>query len=72
MRNCGLKRVLVETSTTPWVHSLSKFIGSLLFYKLYCIIDPCNHGLYHDDGLIIVDDCTPRKGDIRKKIISVV
>ena len=32
-------------------------------------MDPNNHGLYRDDGLIIVDKSTPRKCDgIRKKL----
>ena len=48
---------------------LSEFIGCLLLYNLNSIMDTSNHGIYWDDGLIIVDDCTLRKGDmIRKKI----
>ena len=32
-------------------------------------MDPSSHGLYHDDGLIIVDKSTPKKCDgIRKKL----
>ena len=46
---------------------LSKFIAYLLLYNLNSIIDPCNHGLYQDEGFIIVDDCMPRRGDIIKK-----
>ena len=44
---------------------LSEFIG----YPptINSITDSCNNGFYRDDGLIIVDDCTPRKGDIIKK-----
>ena len=39
-------------------------IGCLLFHSLYNIIDPSNLGLYWDDRLILVDDFTPRKGDV--------
>ena len=47
----------------------SELVGCLLLYKLNDIIDPGCHGLYWDDGLIIRDYCTPRKGDIiRKKL----
>ena len=46
-----------------------KLIRCLLLHGLNNIIDPNNHGLYHDDGLIIVDNYTPRKCDvIRKKL----
>ena len=35
------------------------------------IMDPSSHGLYHDDGLIIVDNSRPKKCDgIRKNCIS--
>ena len=40
-----------------------------MLYKLNDIIDPSSHKLYQDDGLIIIDNCTPKKGDIiRKKL----
>ena len=35
---------------------LSEFIRYLLLYNLNSIIDLCNHGLYRDVGLIIVND----------------
>ena len=38
-------------------------VGDLLLYNLNNIIDPCNHGLYRDE-LIIVNNCTPRKVDV--------
>ena len=43
---------------------ISELVGCLLLYKLNDIIDPGCHGLYRDDELIIIDNCTPRKGDI--------
>ena len=46
-----------------------EIIGCLLLHNLNSIIDPLNHGLYRDDGLIIMDNCTPRGADIvRKKL----
>ena len=42
-------------------------IGCLLLHSLNNIIDPSKHGLYYDDGLIIVDNCTPRKCDVISK-----
>ena len=48
---------------------LCDVIGCLLLYNPNSFIDPSNNGQYRDDGLIIVDDCTLRKGDIiRKKL----
>lgn len=48
---------------------LYELIGCLLLYNLNKFIDPSNHCLYQDDGLIIVYNCTPRKGNaIRKKL----
>ena len=48
---------------------ISELVGCLLLYKLNDIINPGCHGLYQDDGLIIIDNWTPRKGDIiRKKL----
>lgn len=43
---------------------LWELIGCLLLNNINKFIDPSNHGLYQDDGLIIVDNCTPRKGDV--------
>ena len=42
---------------------LCKLVDYSLFYNLNSIIYLCNHDLYQDDWLIIVDDCTPRKGN---------
>ncbi len=48
---------------------LSEFIGCFLLYNFKNIFDLCNHGLCRYDGLIIMDDFMPRKGDIiRKKL----
>ena len=48
---------------------ICKLVGCLLLYNLNNIIDPGNHGLCCDDGLLIVDHCIPRKIDaIRKKL----
>ena len=73
MRNYGLKKELVEILIIQWVPydsaKISELVGCLLLYKLDGIIDPGCHGLYCDDGLIMIDKCTPRKGDIiRKKL----
>ena len=46
---------------------ISELIGCLLLHSLNNIIDPSNHGLYRDDWLIIVDNCTPRKRDVIRK-----
>ena len=48
---------------------LCELVGCLLLYKLDTISDPSNHGRYRDDVLIIVDGCTPRKGDNIKKTL---
>ena len=62
----------VATLTHQWVllmEQKSELIGCLLLHSLNNIIDPSNHSFYQDDGLIIVDNCTPRKGNvIRKKL----
>ena len=44
-----------------------ELVVCLLLNKLNDIIDPGCHGVYRDDGLIIIDNCTPRKGDIIRK-----
>ena len=46
---------------------LFEFIGCLWLYNLNSTIDPCNYGFYCNDGLIIIDDCIPRKGNMIKK-----
>lgn len=38
-----------------------KLVGCLLLNNLNKFIDPSNHGLYRDDGLIIIDKFTPEK-----------
>ena len=49
------------------VAKLSEFIGGLLLHNNNIIIDPSNHCLYLDDGLIIVDNSTPSKGNMFRK-----
>lgn len=41
-----------------------QLVHCLLLNNLNEFIEPGSHGLHRDDGLIIVDKCTPRKGDI--------
>ena len=65
--------MLVVTSTTPWVHSTGlncpNWEGACCYTNSIVLLTPANQGLYRDDGLIIRDDCMPRKGDmIRKKL----
>lgn len=48
---------------------ICELVGCFLPNNLNEIIDPSNHGLYRDDGSILVDKYSPRKGDlIRKKL----
>ena len=48
---------------------ICELVGCVLLYSINKIMDPNNHGLYRDDGLIIVDNSTPKKCDgIRKKL----
>ena len=48
---------------------ICELVGCVLLYSINKIMDPSNHGLYHDDGLIIVDKSTPKKCDgIRKRL----
>ena len=49
---------------------ISELIGCILLENLNKIIDPENHGLYRDDGIIIVDEYTPRKGDLLRKKLN--
>ena len=39
---------------------ICELVGCVLLYSMNKIMDPCSHGLYHDDGLIIVDKSTPK------------
>ena len=50
---------------------ICELVGCLLLYNLNHIIDPCNHGRYWVNGLI-VDNYTHRKGDIIKGKIALV
>ena len=43
---------------------ICELIGCLLLHNLNNIIDSINHSLYHDGGLIIVDNSTTRKCDM--------
>ena len=48
---------------------LCKLIGAYCYTISMILLTPCNYGLYWNNRLIIVDNCTPRKGDmIRKKL----
>ena len=48
---------------------IRELVGCVLLYSINKIIDPSSHGLYYDDGLIIVDKSTPKKCDgIRKRL----
>ena len=48
---------------------ICELVGCVILYSINKIMDPSNHGLYLDDGLIIVDKGTPKKCDgIRKRL----
>ena len=48
---------------------ICEIVGCVLLYSINKIVDPGSHGLYHYDGLIIVDKSTPKKCDgIRKRL----
>ena len=48
---------------------ICELVGGALLYNIYKIVEPGSHGLYHDDGLVIVEKSTPRKcDDIRKRL----
>ena len=48
---------------------ICELVGCVLLYSINKIVDPSSHGLYHGDGLIIVDKSTPKKCDgIRKRL----
>ena len=48
---------------------ICELVGCLLLYNINNIVDPYSHGLYRNDGLIILDKSTLRKCDtIRKKL----
>ena len=70
MRNYGLKKELGEILIIKWVHRIWPKYQNRMHACCYInLIDPGYDGLYRGDGLIIIDNCTPRKGDIiRKKL----
>ena len=48
---------------------ICELVGCVLLYNIDKILDPYSHGLYRNDGLIIVDKSLPRKCDnIRKRL----
>ena len=48
---------------------ICELVGCVLLYSINKIVDPSSHGLYYDDGLVIVDKSTPKKCDgIRKRL----
>ena len=48
---------------------ICELVGCVLLYSINKIMDPSSHGLYHIDGLIIVDKSTPKKCDgFRKRL----
>ena len=48
---------------------ICELVGCVLLYSINKIMDPSSHGLYLDDGLIIMDKSTPKKCDgIRKRL----
>ena len=50
---------------------ICEIVGIFLLYKLNDLIDPFNHGLYRDNGLILLERGTARIGDmLRKKVIK--
>ena len=40
---------------------ICELVGCVLLYSINKIVDPDSHGLYHIDGLVIVDKSTPKK-----------
>ena len=46
---------------------ICEIVGCVLLYSINKILDPSSYGLYHVDGLIIVDKSTPKKCDGVKK-----
>ena len=48
---------------------ICELVECVLLYSINKIMDLSSHGLYHDDGLIIVDESRPKKCDgIRKRL----
>ena len=45
------------------VAEICELVGNVLLYSINKIVDPSSHGLYDNDGLIIVDKSTPKKCD---------
>ena len=59
-----------DTSTVAYDGAeICELVGCVLLYSIHKIVDPDSHGLYHHDGLVIVDKSTPKKCDgIRKRL----
>ena len=48
---------------------ICELVGYVLLYNINKIVNPGSHGLYHGDGLVIVDKSTLKKCDgIRKRL----
>ena len=48
---------------------ICELVECVLLYNINKIVDPGSPGLYHNDGLVIIDKSTPRKCDnIRKRL----
>ena len=46
---------------------ICEFVGCVLLYSIYKIVDPGSHGLYYVGGLVIVDKSTPKKWMVLEK-----
>ena len=68
MRNWGSKRVLMVTLKIPWLHWTGLNCPKLLVVFCYttsiALLNPTTMVFMGMNGLIIVDDCFPRKGDM--------
>ena len=52
---------------------ICELVGCLFPYNLNNIVDPYSHGLYHDDGFIILGNSTPKNViPLEKKIPWVI
>ena len=49
---------------------MCELIGIFLLRELNIHIDQSYHGIYRDDGLIVLENSTPRQGDIMRKKIT--
>ena len=48
---------------------ICELVACVLLYSINKMVDPSSHGLYHNEGLIIVDKSTLKKRDgIRKRL----